>query len=104
MNNIEYFSTSLPQSHDVITRLLRVILLNLAFTASRVLTKCQWKEEMLCNREISLSSQTHDQDIEQLYRIWQHFVYSAKTNTTTSGKLGRAVGFSTRASWAGVGF
>ena len=29
---------------------------------------------------------------------------SAKTNTTTSGKLGRAVGFSTRASRAGVGF
>ena len=29
---------------------------------------------------------------------------SAKTDTTTSGKLGRAIGFSTRASRAGVGF
>ena len=29
---------------------------------------------------------------------------SAKTDTTTPGKLGRAVGFSTRASRAGVGF
>ena len=28
----------------------------------------------------------------------------AKTDTTTSGKLGRAVGLSTRASRAGVGF
>ena len=27
-----------------------------------------------------------------------------KTDTTTSGKLGRVVGFSTRASRAGVGF
>ena len=29
---------------------------------------------------------------------------SAKNDTTTPGKLGRAVGFSTRASRAGVGF
>ena len=42
--------------------------------------------------------------VEQVYRTRQHFVCSAKTDTTTSGKLGRAVGFSTRASRAGVGF
>ena len=50
--------------------------------------------------------------LEQLNKTRQHFVCSAKlillcstkTNTTTPGKLGRAVGFSTRASRAGVGF
>ena len=44
------------------------------------------------------------QQVEQLYRTRQQFVYGAKTDTTTSGKLGRAVGFSTRESRAGVGF
>ena len=34
----------------------------------------------------------------------QTLLCSAKTDTTTPGKLGRAVGFSTRASRAGVGF
>ena len=43
-------------------------------------------------------------DIEQVYRTRQHSVYSAKTDTTTPGKLGRAVGFSTGASRAGVDF
>ena len=42
--------------------------------------------------------------LEQVYRTRQHFVCSAKTDTTTPGKLGRAFGFSTRASRAGVGF
>ena len=42
--------------------------------------------------------------VEQLYKTRQHFVCSAKTDTTTPGKLGRAVGFRTRASRAGVGF
>lgn len=40
--------------------------------------------------------------IKQLYRTQKHFVCSAKTDTTTPGNLGRAVG--TRASSAGVGF
>ena len=31
-------------------------------------------------------------------------LYTAKTDTTKPGKLGRGVGFSTRASKAGVGF
>ena len=42
--------------------------------------------------------------IEQLYRTRQHFVCSEKTDTTTPGKLGRAVGFSTRASRLDDGF
>ena len=42
--------------------------------------------------------------VEQVYRTRQHFVCSAKTDTTTPGKLGRAAGFSMRASRAGVGF
>ena len=37
-------------------------------------------------------------------RTRQHFVCSAKTVTTTPGKLGRAVGFYTRTSRAGAGF
>ena len=44
------------------------------------------------------------QQVEQLYRTRQQFVYGAKTDTTTSGKLGRIVSFSTRASRAGVSF
>ena len=45
-------------------------------------------------------------DTARFYKIVQKppLLCSAKTNTTTPGKLGRAVGFSTRASRAGVGF
>ena len=34
-------------------------------------------------------------EVEQVYRTRQHFVCSAKSDTTTQGKLGRAVGFDT---------
>ena len=42
--------------------------------------------------------------VERLYKTRQHFMYCAITDTTEPGKLGRAVGFSTRASRAGVDF
>ena len=59
------------------------------------------------NRRFEILPKVSMIELEQLYKTRQHFVCSVKTDTTTPGKLGRAVGFSTRghrASRAGVGF
>ena len=57
--------------------------------------KCLASNGKPCNFPFSVFFQGKNpfKEVEQLYRTLQYFVCSAKTDTTATGKLGRAVRF-----------